>query len=255
MNNALTAEHVGFTLGKPEGILSFLASRSKSSARTLAPSVSEVFNNCADEVRRILRTVIETRSKAEYHQEFERLFPKYVALTSAMSHFATAVVPKDDIERLTRESICEMEADFRDNGLNAFGSTVRDQAVFTVWTLRKINDVVNQIIVSKLDPAKVKEDRDNCGKFNFCTLRAHFSLDCLNMALDVERSVYPEVLEEFVEGLRSMVNAYAYARRGLELRVPSEEPTLQQHSMDDEDRDFLQMGMLQAAQFSGEEGV
>ncbi|HEY2389863.1 MAG TPA: hypothetical protein VGK22_01705 [Candidatus Angelobacter sp.] len=255
-HQTLTAGDVGFSFGgeKPEGILSFLASRSKSSARTLAPSVSDVFKGCADEVTRILRTAIEARSKAEYRHEFDRLFPKYVALTLAMSHFAGAVVPKDDLERLTRESICEMEADFRDKGLNAFGSSVRDQAIFTVWTLRKISDVVGQIVAAKLDVKNIKEDKENCAQFNLNALLAQFSLDCLNVALDREHPVYPEVLEEFVEGLRSMVDAYAHARRGLELRTAVKDVALHAVSMDDEDREWLEVALIESSTF-GEEGM
>jgi hypothetical protein len=254
MNNALTVDDVGLALGSErlEGVLSFLASRSKSSARTLAPSVSEVFNGCADEVNRILRMTIEVRTKAEYRLEFTRSFPKYVALNLAMSHFASAVVPRDTVDRLTRESICEMEADFRDKGLTAFGSSIRDQAIFTVWTLRKINDLVTQIVTSKLDASKSKDDREYCGQFNIHALRAQFSLDCLNMALDRDHAVYPEVLEEFLDGLRSMVNAYAWARKGLEARSPTSEPTLQISPMDDEDREILQVASLEASQFNGE---
>src|SRR5713101_2834057 len=153
MNVAMTADEAGMTLQREriEGVLSFLASRSKNSARTLAPNAVEVFNGCAEELRGILSNMIATRNRAEHHREFQLLFPKYVGLTLAMSHFATAVIPRESIERLSRESICEMEADFRDKGTEVFGEAVRSQALFTVWTLRKVNDIVDQIIAAKLD--------------------------------------------------------------------------------------------------------
>lgn len=183
MNIALTADDAGMTLQSErlEGILSFLASRSKSSARTLSPNISEVFNGCAAQLRGILGSIIESRTRADYQREFDRSFSKYVGLTLAMSHFASAVIPRESIERLSRESICELEADFRDKGMDAFGEDVRNQALFTVWTLRKVNDLVDQIIAAKLDDSKKKADSASCVRFNFHLFRAQFGLDCLNL--------------------------------------------------------------------------
>src|SRR5271170_2179271 len=105
MNLAMTAGKAGLAIQdeRLEGVLSFLASRSKTSARTLAPSISEVFSGSAAQLQEILSSIIECRTAAEYKRQFDRLFPKYVSLTLAMSHFAMAVVPRDSIERLSRE--------------------------------------------------------------------------------------------------------------------------------------------------------
>lgn len=255
MNVAITADDAGLTLQgeRLEGVLSFLASRSKSSARTLSPSISDVFNGCAAQLREILGNMIESRTKTDYQREFDRSFSKYVGLTLAMSHFASAVIPRESIERLSRESICEMEADFRDKGMNAFGEVIRNQALFTVWTLRKVNDLVDQIIAAKLDASKKKADSASCGNFNFHLFRAQFGLDCLNLALETNKAIYPDVIDEFTDVLKSMVNAYAHAREGLELRVPSIEPTLTIPPMDDEDRALLDMSMRSANDLAAEE--
>jgi hypothetical protein len=76
-----------------------------------------------------------------------------------------------------------MEADFRDKGLDSFGSAVRDQALFTVWTLRKISELVTQIVAIKLDDSKKKNDADYCANFNVNTIQAQFTLDRLDLAL------------------------------------------------------------------------
>jgi len=250
MNDCLTADEIGLSL--QEGVLSFLVSRSKSSARSLAPTVSDVFNGCVEEVNGILSNIIETKTREDYRREFNRSFPKYVGLTMAMSHVANAVIPREAIERLSRESICEIEADFRDKGIEAFGEAVRNQALFTVWTLRKVNDVVDQIIASKLEESKKKADAGNCAWFNFHLFRAQFALESLNLAVDRNRAIYPEVIEELTDGLKSMVNAYAHAREGLELRVPTKEPTFSIPEMDDEDRDLLETSMRSAGDFSAD---
>lgn len=251
---ALTPEDVGLALGnmRIEGLFSFLASRSKSSVRTLAPAVSDVLKGCADEVNTILSNVIETRTRIEYRREFSQSFQKYVELSLAMAYVARAVVPDDVRERLTRESICEMEADFRDRAQDVFGTAVRDQTLFTVWTLRKINEVVSQIVVAKLDPSRRKEDHEHCAKFTIHALWAQFSLDCLRTALETGRSIYPEVLEELTDGLRSMVNAYAHAREGLDVRVPSTEPDIAIATMEQEDRELLNAAFLETEHLSTE---
>ena len=254
MNIALTADEAGMTLQSErlEGILSFLASRSKSSARTLSPNISEVFNGCAAQLRGILGSIIESRTRADYQREFQRSFSKYVGLTLAMSHFASAVIPRESIERLSRESICELEADFRDKGMDAFGEDVRNQALFTVWTLRKVNDLVDQIIAAKLDDSQKKADSASCVKFNFHLFRAQFGLDCLNLAIETNKAIYPEVIDELTDGLKSMVNVYAHARQGLELRVPTVEPTLTIAPMDDEDRALLDISLRSAGDLAAD---
>ena len=75
---------------------------------------------------------------------------------------------------------------------------------------------------------------------------AQFGLDCLNQAIEMNKAIYPEVIEELTDGLKSMVNAYAHAREGLELRVPTSEPTLNIPPMDDEDRILLEISMNSA---------
>lgn len=241
----LTLEHE-----RLEGVLSFLVSRSSSSSRALSPMISDVLSGCAMQVRGILCTMIETRSRAEYRREFQQSFPKYVGLTLAMSHFATAMIPREEIERLSRESICEMESYFRDNGIEAFGEVVRNQAIFTVWTLRKINDVVDQIMAAKLEDSKKKADSSTCAMFNVHLFRAQFSLDCLNLALETKKALYPDVVEDVTDGLKSMVNAYAHAREGLELRVPVKETDIAVSELDEEDRALLEMSMRSANEFA-----
>lgn len=257
MNDTLTMEEAGviFSHERPEGALSFLASRSRSSSRTLTPSAIEVFRGCSDAINELLRSAVEARSAAEYSRIYGAAFPKYVALSFAMSHFAAAVVPKPVIERLTRESISEMEADFRDKGLDTFGSAVRDQAIFTVWTLRKINELVTQIVTTKLDDSKVADDQECRTSFNFNTFRAQFSLDCLNVALRDGDAIYPEVLEQLTDGLRAMVNAYAWARRGLEARIPAEPIVVTLAAIDDEDRTLMEASFEEASEILNREGT
>lgn len=250
MNSALALdEGLICRAERPEGLLSFLVSRAKNAPRSLTPSTSEVLNGCADAVNQILRAAIETRTRTEFSAVFLDAFPKYAAIGTAVSHFATAVIQKQLREQLVRESICELEADFRDKGLEVFGAKVRDQALFTIWTLRKINELTAQIIAVPATAVQGAQDQEYCSHFNLNALRAQFSIDCLSMSLEIQQPIYPEVLEELIEGLRAMVNAYAWARRGLDLRVPIEEPVPDISLMDEEGAALEDMSFSEASEW------
>lgn len=246
MNEALTIEAAGLVLQNQrpaERVLAALASRSKNSSRELSEPISDVFKGVASVLDRLVMNVIEKRTGAEFEAAFAEDFPKYASLTSALSRIAIEIVPPEVVERLTRESICEMETDFRDKALASFGAAIRDQAMFTIWTLRKINDTVIQIANTKIDPSKRKEDEEYSSNFNITALWAHFSLDCLNMSLRLNRPIYPEVMAPLIDGLRAIVNAYTWARRGLDLRLPQQEVLVEQHVDDAEDEMLLHSSM------------
>ncbi len=224
------------------------SSRSKRSVRAVSPSAAEVFKGCTDAIRQILGTAIEARTSAEFKRIAASEFPKYFVLARAASNFATAVVPRNVLDRLTRESICEIEANFREKGLGAFGSGLRDQALFTVWTLRKIHELVEQIVSAPFDESKKKADDEHCDHFQFFVVFAQFNLDCLSTALDADKAIYPEVVNDLVEGLRAMVNAYAWAKRGLENRIgPSAELAIDSFPPDEEDRALMDASFSEAS--------
>ena len=248
MNPGCTMDDFGFAPSdRPENaVLAFLASRSRQPSRQLSAPAVEVFKGIRESVDQWLLATIEARTVAEYKRIFREVFPKYAGITLTVSGFVDAVVPKDVVNRMARESVCEMEADFREKGLMAFGAAVNQQVMFTAWTLRKISDLLIQI--SDVKPSNADADRECSQNFNLNVIGAKFSLDCLLMALRCNHPIYPEVVEELIEGLRSMVNAYAWARKGLELRIPEEDLSLDAPRMDDEDRDLLEAAWQNASE-------
>src|SRR5258708_3040316 len=233
--------------GPLESALAFLASRSKKSAREVSAPAHEVFKGIVDATDQMLLRVIETRTEAEFRKVFEVSWPKYAAMGLALSSFAHAMVPVDVIDRLTRESVCELEADVRDKGLAAFGASIRDQILFTVWTLRKINDVFSQMATVTGDSAKREEDLSYRTHFVCYAYRAQFSLECLQMALRLNHPIYPEIMGGLQDGLRSMVNAYAWARKGLALRLPEDDSTMPTMVSDEEDNELAWSSMQDMA--------
>jgi len=243
----LDAGVIGGNCGPLERALDFLASRSKKSARQVPAPAHEVFKGILDATEQMLLNVIETRTEAEFRQAFETAWPRYATVAIALSSVAHSLVPADVINRLTRESICEVEADVKDKALAAFGSSIRDQLLFTVWTLRKISDVLAQMSAVKADPSKRAEDLEYRAQFVTYALRAQFSLECLQMALRLNHPIYPEVMDGLQDGLRSMVNAYAWARKGLALRIPEDDSTMPTMVSDEEDDDLARSSMQDMA--------
>jgi hypothetical protein len=238
-----------------EGSLSFLASCSQKSARELSAPTVEVFKGIRSAVNELLVNIIQKRTREEFRSAFALSFPKYMEMALSLSYFAQAIVPPATIERLTREAICEMEADFRDKGMAAFGSVARDQALFTVWTLRKVHDLLTQISVVKTEKAKQKDDEKYCLHFAASALQAHFSLDCLKMALRLDQPIYPEVMEQLTDGLRAMVNAYTWARLGVSLRAPKVTVSEEPDSSDEEDMELLAASMHDMALMGEDESL
>ena len=144
------------------------------------------------------------------------------------------------MEVLMNEHYSEMEADFRDRGLTAFGAEVRDQAIFTAWTLRKISDLCEAINSAKLASEQQKKtDQELAKQFAFFLVWTRFHLDCLLKSMQIQKPIYPEVLDVVIDGLRAAVNAYALARRGFNLRAPVPQPDVAAVEWDEEDRQLL----------------
>lgn len=182
---------------------------------------------------------IEKRTTVEFRAVRDEVFPKYFIAVRALSDLAKITVPKHDLEVLAAESFSEMEAVFREKGLTAFGAEMRDQAIFTAWTLRKISNICDTIKNAKLAPEHKKTDKDFVRQFAFYLMWTCFHLECLLRSLETQKPIYPEVLDEVIDGLRAAVNAYALARRGLDLRVPQPEPEIPAVEWDEEDRKLL----------------
>ena len=84
-----------------------------------------------------------------------------------------------------------------------------------------------------MNPSEKKTGK-YCTHFNYNSLRAHLH-SIVELALRLDRPIYPEVTEALQYALRAMVNAYAWARRGADLRVPSIDASIETLVSDDED--------------------
>ena len=231
MPKGLGAVHVGQMLAMP----------SLSSAHKVKQlgTAEEMIRNIVSVAEKFIIYVIEKKTVADFAAARNQIFPQYFDAVRALSDLARIVVPVHVLEVLSAESFSETEAEFRDLGLTAFGTAVRDQAMFTVWTLRKISDLCQRIDQAELSPSLQDSDNKLFNEFVFHAVGARFHLDCLQKAMQLGRPLYPGVQDLVIDGLRNAVNAYAWARRAYDLRVPCPQTDNLIVQWDEEDQQLL----------------
>jgi len=229
----------------PQGLLESLKARpaivafpSEQSAKQLPGATVEAVKGVVAIMDQIVTGAIEKRTAVDFVEARKESYQAYASVMLALGSLANAVVPRPLMDRLTGEAFCEMEADLRERGLAAFGAEVRDQAIFTVWTLRRTNEVCEQIHRFK-PPEDQKADAEFAEQYLSMAMWTRFHVDCLIKSMDSGRALYPGVLAEMIDGLRGAVNAYAWARRGLALRVRPVEPSIAPIEWDEEEQALL----------------
>jgi len=226
-------------------LLTFVGLPSKRSARELSSSSEELFNGITAVLDQLLLRTIEKRTIASFVATRNEVFEKYFQVVGALSMLAQAIAPPAVIDVLVAQSFSELEADLRDQGTLKFGAAAKDQAIFTVWTLRKTSRLISKIAAGGPSPKETEEaDKKLAPEFSFCAAWTQFHLDCMMAAIRLDKPIHPDVLPEIIDGLRAAVNAYGLIRQGIDLRVPrSEEPTVTAREWDQEDQELLDSSM------------
>ena len=234
MPHGLGAINVGEMLALP----SFATEKAKT-ARSLPAAADELVDNVSATITELVLYAIEQRSAGAFTEARAKVFPKYFDTVLGLSFLLPVLVPEHVLEVRANESFSEIENEFRENGRVAFGSEVRDQAIFTAWTLRKIGDLCRQINKVPISDGIKNANSDLFREFIYHGMCTRFSLDCLIKSMTLQKPIYPEILPILVDGLRSAVNTYALARRALDLRVPRVEPEAAPVEWDDEEQALL----------------
>lgn len=172
-------------------------------------------------------------------------FPKYAIATRAFSGLAQIVLSSELIEGIPEDAFREVEKELLEKGLEQFGTEVRDQAIFTVWTFRKIWDVSKKFSSQGATPKA--DEAEMFRKLGVSIVIANFHLDCLVKSMTHHQPIHPDVLPEIIEGMRTAVNAYAWARRILAHRLPEDQSLLERAGWDQEDQDLLNEANLDFA--------
>jgi len=198
----------------------------KEQAAKIVDGAGELIRTVVSVIDNLITTCIQKRTAEEFLRTRAEVFPQYFVAMRALGDLSRIVLPKQAIDRLVAESFSEMEADFRELGAATFGTDLTDRGMFTVWTLRKIHDLAQEIMASS--SLKENESKDSEMGMEFVTLAVwnRFHVDCLTKSMRAKKPIYPEVVEPIRDGLRAAVNAYACIRRWADLRNPKPEPEL-----------------------------
>lgn len=222
----------------------FVGLPSRKSARELSGSAEELLRGIKTVLDNLLLRAIENRTRAEFIAVRDKVFLDYSKTVTALSNLARVIVPSPTLDRLVVESLLELEADLLEHGLARFGVLARDQAIFTIWTMRKTNRLISVIAGAGPVPENLKADDERIAtEFSLTSMLGHFHLNCLVASIHFNKAINPEVLNEICDGLRFTVNAYGLIRQGVDLRVAREEPAVTAYEWDAEDKELLASSM------------
>ena len=224
-----------------------LPSRRRSTGELSNPA-EEILKSISSFVDGLLQRSIATQTKNEFVSVRKENFGNYAGAVTSLARLIHIVVPNQVIERVLDDSFCELEAEFREHGLSRFGASAKEQAMFTIWTMRRTSRLITKISALGTAPQSLKEqDEEIADSFSFYATWSQFHLDCMLGAIRFGKPIQLDVLPEIIDGLRGVVNAYGYARRGLSLRLPEEQPKLTPHQWDDEEQELLSSSMREMA--------
>jgi len=220
--------------------LAFLAFPAKRAAEQVSVTTDEIVKGICVLINQVLRDVISTRSKKEFRDSRAKYLGRYMQMMTALGGLVSASVNEAVIERLTNEALSEIEVEFESEG-HVFGEEVREQAIFTAWTLRKINDLVQQCNSKRVEGHLQEADLAFAREYVQHVLYARFHLDCLRVSLATKVALFPEPLAEISDGLRATVDAYAWVRQGRDLRHAESADLPVDLPWDEEQEELLQL--------------
>ncbi len=240
MNPSLALPSSAGNIGVGE-LLAFAGLRPVQSApKRLAPTTNELVRTLSEIRSDILHDVIGGCTAEDFADRRKNALGEYVSVMRAWAELSRVVVPDVLRSALADESFLALDAELEAEALPRFGSAIKDQALFTTWTIRRTITLLQKIgDAGDPQPGCVTDDERNAKEFSASMWWAQFHMDCLLAAIRFDKPLRPDVLAEIADGLRAVVNAYAAARRGLTFRsspvsVPAEESTVDWDSEDEE---------------------
>lgn len=223
----------------------FVALPKKGTANEISVDAHEVFKKVAVVRDRLIMRAICAQTAIEFESERKKVYADVARSQKALGSLARVMAPQSAIEHLVWVALAEWEGDFIENGARKFGENAKEQAVFTIWTLRRINKLLTRIIESKQPEDKdvASKDRELARSFSNWFSWTLFHFECMTAALRSDLAIPPDVLELVCDGMRGAVNSYGLLRQGLELRVPSPEIETGTAEWTEEDEELLASSM------------
>ena len=233
-----------------EELLAFIGLADKQEI-DLSAKINDLFRQVAQITDNLILASIEKRTASEFSAMALASFNDYARILRAKSDLLQVVLRNDiqATERIVNQGLTGLEGDFRVHGLERFGASVSEQAIFTVWTLRKTASQIWRLFDPKViafvlsDPSKPKGEELR-SQFALYSGWAQFHLECLTTSMRLNRAIYPAVLPVILDGLRAEVNAYAISKQIVDLYLPpAEEIPLAPYEWDKEDEELVASSM------------
>jgi hypothetical protein len=189
----------------------------------------------------LLKPLIAAKSKAEFESLRKKIFNDYANLSFIVANsFSGATVEKRQVA--TKEAFKLVADIMHTKGIPRIGCDAIREAIFCLDTLRRSHRLVCELHSRGiLSPEWKEKDRELSSSFTFSSLWAHLHLDCIRMIVTQSRDrIEKDVLESIMDGARSAVMAYSFARQGLEMRTKEETYLVEGGPIDQEDRELLE---------------
>lgn len=228
------------------GALGAFFQPSRTSEKQLVRPDERLIRELVGVLDRQLIAAIETRSKSEFQSVRRDVMPRYVRALRALQDTVINLVSSEMLEAISSGIVAELADTLEKQGESRFGNRLTDQAVFTLWTIRKIGVLGREIISAGNVPADKKEsDHALLYEYHNSSLWAQFHLDILFAAIKFDRPICEQVRETICDGLRASVNAYVIMKDALSLRSPKGEEIASALSLpwDEEDEKLLASSM------------
>ena len=173
----------------------------------LSAKINDLFKQITQVTDDLVLATIEKRTQAEFAARTLASFNDYVRILRAKSDLLQMVLRNDThaTERIVNQSLSELEGEFRDHGTQRFGAAVSEQAVFTLWTLRKTANQLWKLFSPGVLAQELQgPEKINVGKlsaeFALYSAWAQFHLECLTASMRLNKPVYPAVLSTIIDG-------------------------------------------------------
>jgi hypothetical protein len=193
------------------------------SQQKLVRSDERLVEKLVEVLDRQLVAAVDARSAAEFVEIRKRAMPRYVRGLRALQDTVSNLVTPQMLECISDSVTKELAEDLETQREARFGEKLTDQAIFTLWTLRNIRALAEEI-VSADKPPEEKRQADNALKHEYvmASLWAQFHLDVLFAAVKLDRPICDEIRDELCDGLRAAVDAFVIMKDALALRQPKQ---------------------------------
>jgi hypothetical protein len=187
-------------------------------------------------------SALDARSASEFSQVRAQVWPKYCRSLRALSDTIRNMAPDHQIDRATKTAMDSYSEDLEKRPVR-FGQKLREQALFTLWTLSKIRTLSFSLVAPPAPELRGK-DLELCNEYRLCSLWTQFHMDVVIKSSRFDKAIPDDVQEVVCDGLRMAVNAYAIMKEAYALRHPrTSQPPADGLPWDEEDEQLLASSM------------